>query len=862
MKPHQNGRESFDRSSITESIDLPLGESAEAPEPAVLRSPNSSSDDTQTGIAEVKGDPFYDTSAVEEGYGYPAHNTTSRVTAAHAAPQPTEEEIVPRFSMRSFIPRRTSIRSHTTHKSNKSNETNMSEKTKNNEPTLEDRLDAIKEEDEPNEDGESLINVQEAQNEYGLGEEKAENRRQRRYAIRDYTNASSSVARLRRYYKMVVNSSLATRSVVYWFPLALILFIPIAADAFGSKKLYLGHSRVMWLFIWIEVVWGSLFVSRLFAHYIPEVFGFIISIIAPRFFKYVDATVAMEWPNTFVIWTFISFITFYPIISDNHKATSEARGVQQWHRKLNEVLAAFLVSSLVYWCEQIFIYMLSTSYHRTRMALRIQRDKSARNILVILFEMALSFFPLGSPEFVQEDRVLLSSSLAAKEDLREKYGQRFKKSKVVQNINKALDDTTMAFGQFRRELLDETEPASSRIVEDALSRGLTSRVLADRIWKSLVLEGSEALAMSDLEELLGPERKAEAYRMFDLIDPHDKRELTLANMQTAFNEIHKEHKSIAKSLVDIDSVISKLNRLLIFVCLLIVIIIFVGMLAPSVGAVLATLGSSLLALSFIFSATCQEILASCVYLFVKHPCDIGDVVMINVPAVGLQRMSVKEISLLYTVFQDGSSNVIRQVSNSVLNTLFVDNVSRSPPQCFNIKLILGLPETTFDDVERLKVLIDDYLEENARDYLPNPWYQVTDLPDLDRIMLNFQITPRINMEDSTMWGNRRTRFLRFLNNCIHQLHLSIPRREDQHTSPDAPFFTVAMDPKDPIVTGLRSERYLARELNGLTHPEPIHDLKRTTTSASRAISVSSSATVNGRRREGQVRRVSTNDRHV
>ncbi|PRT52698.1 putative MscS family protein C2C4.17c [Wickerhamiella sorbophila] len=856
MTPQATGRESYDRSSISESIDLPSEQTAAAPEPAVLRSPNSSSDDTQAGLEETKGDPFYNASAIEEGYGHAAPSTNRQTHQTH--PAPGEEELTRKFTLRSFLPRRSSIGSRT---SQKSNETKASEKTKNVDLTLDDRLDAIKEEDEPAEE-ESILNVQEAQNEYGLGEEKAEDRRRRRHAIKDYTQSSSSVAKLRKYYRKVVNSSLATRSFVYWLPVALLVFIPLAADAFGSKKLYLGHSRVMWLFIWIEVVWGSFFVSRIFAHYIPELFGFVISVIAPRFFKYVDATVAMEWPNAFVIWTFISFITFYPIISDNHKATSEARGVQQWHRKLNEVLAAFLVSSLVYWCEQIFIYTLSTSYHRTRMALRIQRDKAARNILVILFEIALSFFPLASPEFAQEDKMLLSSSLAVKEDLREKYGQRFKKSKVVQNINKAVDDTTMAFGKLRRDLLDDEGPANARIVEDALSRGITTRVLAERIWKSLVLESSDVLEIRDLEELLGPDRKTEAYRMFDLIDPHDKRKLTLKNMQDAFTEIHKEHKSIAKSLVDIDSVISKLNRLLIAVCLLIVIIIFVGMLAPSVGAVLATLGSSLLALSFIFSATCQEILASCVYLFIKHPCDIGDVVMISVPNVGLQRMSVKEISLLYTVFQDGSTNVIRQVSNSILNTLFVDNISRSPPQCFNIHMVLGLPETTFDDVERLKALIDEFLEENARDYLPNPWYQVTNLPDLDRINLDFQITPRVNMEDSTMWGNRRTRFLRFLNNCVHQLHLSIPRRDDQHTSPDAPFFTVAMDPKDPVVTGLRSERYMARELNVLSKPEYINDLKRTTTSASHAVSVSSSASAGGRRREGQARRVSTNERSV
>lgn len=854
-------RPSFDRSSITASIDIThpeqVGAPAEAPEPAAHRSQShtpQNSDETDTIYVETKQDPFETSTAHEDPYPYSQQDS-------HGMNQPTltgetDEEGNGGFSLRNILPRRASTRSRHSRKSEESQATEKSRHVM--EKTFEERLDAIKEEDEP-EDDDQLVDLKQAQNEFMEKDvnEKAETRRRRRTAIKDYTTTSSGIAKMRRWYRKVINCSLATRMFIYWLPVAIILFIPLAVDAFGKRQLRLGHCRVMWLFIWIEVVWGSLFIGRLFAHYIPELVGVFIAIMAPRWFKFVDAVVAMEWPNTLVIWTFVSFITFYPITSDNHKATSDARGVQEWEHKLNQVMAAFLVSSLVYWCEQILIYKLSTSYHRTRMALRIQRDKAAINILTILFEMSVSFFPVMCPEFEQEDRLLLSSSLAAKEDLREKYGRKFKQSKVAKNISKALDGTTQVFGQLRRDLMDQQLPPNGRIVEDALSRGFTSRVLAERIWKSLVLEGSEYLEMSDLEELLGPERKAEAWKMFDLIDPHDKRELSMADLQVTFREIHKEHKAIAKSLVDIDSVISKLNRLLICVCLLIVIIIFVGMLAPSVGAVLATLGSSLLALSFIFSATCQEILASCVYLFVKHPCDIGDVVLVAVPGtVGLQRMSVQEISLLYTVFQDASSSAIRQVSNSVLNTLFVDNISRSPPQCFNVDMTLGVPDTSFDSITELKNRVDVFLEEHAREYVSNPWFQLTEMPDLDRIRVQFQITPRLNMEDSTAWGNRRWKFLRFLNETVRELNFAIPRRDIQNTSPDAPFFTVAMDPHDPIVTGIRQDTCAARNDPAKADfppqrppdPEVIPDLARTTTSASRAMSISSTNSVSGRRR--------------
>jgi small-conductance mechanosensitive channel len=65
---------------------------------------------------------------------------------------------------------------------------------------------------------------------------------------------------------------------------------------------------------------------------------------------------------------------------------------------------------------------------------------------------------------------------------------------------------------------------------------------------------------------------------------------------------------------------------------------------------LSTTSTALLSLSFVFSATAQEFLGSCIFLFVKHPYDISDRVDISRPD-GVNRMVVDQISLLYTSFR-------------------------------------------------------------------------------------------------------------------------------------------------------------------------------------------------------------------
>lgn len=76
---------------------------------------------------------------------------------------------------------------------------------------------------------------------------------------------------------------------------------------------------------------------------------------------------------------------------------------------------------------------------------------------------------------------------------------------------------------------------------------------------------------------------------------------------------------------------------------------------------LATAGTALLSLSFVFAVTTQEFLGSCIFLFVKHPYDVGD----RVEITGTQ-LVVDKISLLYTVLTRLDKNQMVQVS-SIMN---------------------------------------------------------------------------------------------------------------------------------------------------------------------------------------------------
>jgi len=85
------------------------------------------------------------------------------------------------------------------------------------------------------------------------------------------------------------------------------------------------------------------------------------------------------------------------------------------------------------------------------------------------------------------------------------------------------------------------------------------------------------------------------------------------------HEISKERKSLARSMKDVDSAIRKLDDVLVVVVFIIAIFIMISFLNSNFVTTLATAGTVLLSLSFIFAGTCQEVLASILFLFHKVP---------------------------------------------------------------------------------------------------------------------------------------------------------------------------------------------------------------------------------------------------
>lgn len=84
----------------------------------------------------------------------------------------------------------------------------------------------------------------------------------------------------------------------------------------------------------------------------------------------------------------------------------KADDIKHWQSVVNKVLAALLISSLLYLAEKLIIQLLSINYHRKQFNARIKESKRNVQLLSLLYDASRQLFPAYSKEFIEEDYII------------------------------------------------------------------------------------------------------------------------------------------------------------------------------------------------------------------------------------------------------------------------------------------------------------------------------------------------------------------------------------------------------------------------------------------------------------------------
>jgi hypothetical protein len=395
-----------------------------------------------------------------------------------------------------------------------------------------------------------------------------------------------------RIYNRIVGFSVITRYLVYVVPVAILLAVPLiiipitgsatedgrqAKDRVtvgdihnpdGTLKAR-GPSLFM-LFLWIEISWISLWCGKIVAHLLPPIFMFFCGVVSSGTRKYASVLRALEIPLSLFFWGLASWLTFKYFFQDDQF---------EWVNTLKRILLSLFISSAVFLGEKTIVQLISIGYHQRSFDNRIKESKHEIFLLGLLYDASRTLFPMYCPEFSEEDYIINDSieMMLSRGKRGHKRGGSVTPMRLIGDVGRFGDKITSVFGNLASEITGKNvfNPNSAHsIVVEALEKARSSEALARRIWMSFVVEGSEALTLDDIVEVLGPAHKDEAEECFAAIDADANGDISLDEMVRKVVDIGKERKAIANSMKDISQALAVFDQILLFIVLLIVIFVF------------------------------------------------------------------------------------------------------------------------------------------------------------------------------------------------------------------------------------------------------------------------------------------------
>ncbi|KAK5724398.1 hypothetical protein LTR15_004443 [Elasticomyces elasticus] len=564
-----------------------------------------------------------------------------------------------------------------------------------------------------------------------------------------YEGEEDALTKVGNFLWKIHGASIITRYALYVIPVAALLAVPLVLTATVYADSRAGDIRLLGLFVWIEVLWVGLWVCKLVATALPIVFQAACGVISTGIRKYSLVLMALEIPVSFFLWSIMAWATSHMIC-----AFDSCGDKDNWLATLKTAFKALIIVAAIFLAEKTFVQLISINYHRKQYDEKIRESKKLIRLLDMLYDASRTIFPEYCREFQEEDADIQGNTLT---DVRRKMAQAGVQTKVIDNMGRVRDKVTAAFGVMASDITGKqvfNSTAAHSIVVEALETERASKALARRLWLSFVGEGREVLYQSDLVEVLGQQHSDAAEEIFHALDRDANGDVSLEEMEMLVVNVGHERHNRAASMQDISQAIGVLDSLLSVLVLVAVAFIYATFFSPAFAAKTTQLWTTFTGLAFAIGGTVTEFLC-CIYLFVKHPYDVGDRVDINAVELVVER-----ISLMYSVFRRVDNDKTVQIPHNVANTLWIENVSRSKQMKERLSINVAAT-TSMEDVLALRNELNKFVAapENKRDFMPELDIELRNLNDLDKLELRVEIRHKSNFANEQLRNARRNKFM-------------------------------------------------------------------------------------------------------
>ncbi|CED83253.1 Predicted mechanosensitive ion channel [Phaffia rhodozyma] len=561
-----------------------------------------------------------------------------------------------------------------------------------------------------------------------------------------------------KFYYYVITKSIFFRWATYIIPVLILLWIPgiiwLTAPTGSSleNSAYVWGVNLLWWSIWLTVVWvGWWAVSACFM-ILPRILRVTVAAIVGGDKSWVEMVRAVRRPLSTVFWTLLLWITFQPLISTRQKDGTSSSSASAL-TLISKILFGMFLCTCVLAGEKVIVQFIAYTFHQQTYKDRTDHQDFQIKALTILYKNSSD---MGRSDTLKnyapstKSNPVLAPQIAVR--------------KALKGLRNAAATTTNALGNVATEMVGSSvlQPNSPQaMVTASLGSANKTRALARRIYYSFRM-GKTEVTLADIARHF-PDLDT-ATRAFEILDADLNGGASRDEIEMSLGEIHRERLSLASSMRDVDGAVRRLDTILVSIVFLICVLILTATITTALTSLVTSAGTFLLGLSWLIGATAQEVLSSCIFLFIKHPFDVGD--RVDIDSISYV---VSEMNLLSTTFQRVDGKCVF-LPNNVLNQKLIENVRRSGPTSETFAFDVAF-NTSFEHIQALREKMLKFLKGEKRDFIPSFDVTIVDFPDQAKLQLKANICYKSNWQQGLLKVQRHNKWVCALKEALKELKI-------------------------------------------------------------------------------------------
>ncbi|KAJ1929827.1 hypothetical protein IWQ60_000856 [Tieghemiomyces parasiticus] len=426
------------------------------------------------------------------------------------------------------------------------------------------------------------------------------------------------------------------------------------------------------------------------------------------------------------------------------------------------VIACLFIASVMFFVEKVLLQMIATRFHATAYRERLRDLKYGLWVIDTLEDARRrgdesnnsTFTPFA---WTRRGNRESTADFFAPGDPRSRAGSNA--GSQVEHKGTGTPALIQPFNMIANTMRNVGKQAINADVD--INSNSRARRLAKKLFDAL--QGTrDYLTMQDFIPYF--RNTKEASKAFELFDKDHNGDVTKKEMRAKIMAIYKERRDLNSSLRDMSQIVGKLDKIMIVICVILIAIFSSMVFGQNPASTLVSFGTLFVGWSFIFGATLKNMFECLIFLFITHPYDAGDLVVIN----GIT-MTVTKVRVLSTIFTRGDGQYVVAPNSALLN-LFINNLRRSPPQSETITVNFDFytPETKLD---QLKERLDHFLDQFPRIFEPGVGFSVDSVIDAHKIAVNLSLSYKANWQNGAPRAEGRNKFMVYLRNCMMDLDI-------------------------------------------------------------------------------------------